>query len=346
MSAKQTGAIFLTRSGIDIYTTTLEDILHYTFPATLVQDIEVINREELVNQIALLFQTNNITGNDFTILVYDDLLFSKEFKNDPSEKGLEEIKKFISGVPFEYTLVKQIKTKENIRVFTTNETLIESAVEGCQKNDNFVSFASISYYALQGVDLTNGFTKQVAEVALKKTDQIKQYSFISEEKSSYVVKRDEDLPFLKNPKNRRTILLLGVFVVLIVILIIVYFISTSSNTPPTAEETVTPNTGQSITPTPTPSITIDSPDEIRIQIRTGNLERFSQLQTALNELNFQTIELDTQNVTLGSRTTVFFDPSVSSTLQQNILEIVRVSSPDVTVQINQVGSYHVVITLP
>ncbi len=351
MATKKTGLIFLTKNSIDLYLPEIGDIIHYAFPPTIVQDMDVVNNQELINQLALFSQTNNITGVTFTMLIYDDLIFGKEIKNIPLDKQVDVIKTFISSVPFEYTIVKEIKSKESMMVFATNSALIDCIVEGFQKNGNMLSYASISYFILQGIDVTNGFTRQVAEEALKKTEQIKEYSFISEEKATTISepeqKNTEDMPFLKNPKNKRTIILSAVFVALVGVLIVVYTVTNSANSKNIAQKPTPAKPVQvaSVSPTAPIAKSITLPTETKIQVRTSDLQRFGKLQTSLSELNFQNIELDTKNVTLGSKTIVVFDPTVSSSIQQNILEVLKAIDTNVTTQTSPVSQFHVVITL-
>jgi len=346
MASKNNGVIFLTKDRLDIYIPNIPDVLHYVFSENLVTDMEVVSKDELVNQIAVFLQQNNVSGVSFICLIHEGLLFGKEFKNVPIEQLAENKKNFIASVPFEYTLIKEVPLKEGSLVIATNRMLIESLILGVQKSSNTISYVSISYMVLEGIDTSGGFTREIGEVTLKKNEAVKQASFIAEEKSSYQAKNTEPLSFFKRPENRRAIILLVVFSVLVVILIIVYFISISSNQPTAPKETTNAgNFGQNTTPTPLPVPTITSPAETRIQIKTSDLERFSQLQTALSELNFQIIELDTSSISLVPNTTIIFDSSLSPSLQQNITQIIQTFDESTTTQVSSLDMYHAVINV-
>lgn len=344
MAHKKNGVVFLTSTGISLYIPNLPDILHYAFPETLVRDMEAVDKDELSNQIYLFLQQNDVKEINFILLVYDDLIFSKEFKNVSVEQQADDIKNFISSVPFEYTLVKEIKSKENTLIFTTNKTLVENIILGFQKNENLVSFVSISYLVLENVNISNGLTKEIGENALKKSEKVKQASFIEKKQEISPPKNDENIPFYKKPSNKRAIILVGIFALLIGILIAVFFISRSSNQPQTFDQTTQPPI--EIRPQPTiKENVILLPAETKIKIKTNDLDKFTTIQVALSKLNFQIVELDNSDTTISSRTTIIFDSSISSTIQNNITQIVQDFDPTVTAQTSTIDLYHVIITL-
>ena len=151
-----------------MYVPGLPDIISFIFPETLVKDIDVINREELLAQIVLLFQSNNINSCNFNILIWDDILFRKDFENLPVDKKTEGVKEFINSVPFEYVITKEILNKGITSVYVTNKELIEAVMAGCEKSGNIVEHVAIARLVSVDIDWTNGFNGKIGEILLHK----------------------------------------------------------------------------------------------------------------------------------------------------------------------------------
>lgn len=345
MTKKKNCLIFLYRGGVSIYIPDLPDVIPFLFPETLVKDIDVINREELLAQIVLLFQTNSINSCNFNILVWDDVLFRKDFENLPVDKKTEGIKEFINSVPFEYVITKETLDKGITSVYVTNKELIEVIMAGCEKSGNIVQVVAVAHLVGEDIDWTNGFNTKIGETLVHKSNQVKQASIMEGEKSvEETPTNTTTLPFYKKKENRRSIILAGVFLLLIIVLIIVYFVTSNTNSTPTASATPTnTNPIPVATATTQPVSNIINPEELKVQVRTTSTEKFTQIKTTMESVGVVDINMDPTNITPGSRTILMLDSSIAPGLQNTISENLESLYPSITIQIITILPNHVII---
>ncbi len=266
--------IFLDRKGFIIYQDTLSNVWQFPFSQELVQNLDVINKVELVNSIGSFIQTNKVIPSSVIIILADSVIFQKDItslqKNQevglPSEEDKtinkpqidfgnkeqqeKEIKNFLDSVPFEEILAKVVN---NTRLVATNKDLLEGVVHSFKKIGCSVEAIVPAFMYQQYIDFSQGLSQNVAKIILQQGDLLKLGNMLTNQQAVDAKQDPNDQPQnvpKEKPNNTRQFILISIFVFLIIVLVIVYLISRSTSQTPSKENVLQPLESQSfVTPT-------------------------------------------------------------------------------------------------
>lgn len=221
--ARQHGVIYLDKYMFDFYSELSPNVLRFTFTPDTVRDFDVINHELILSQIKLFVSQNKLTPVMLHIVLSDTVLFGKEIKiTDPGKKDFD-IQAFLDTVPFESVGSTTVMLPNSIQVLATNKDMYETIKSGFEAN-GFTTELVIPSLMMKEVNLKNGLAPDSAQLIISRAVALRQYNFISVAlpvESQGQENKGE--PVKKN--NKRTFLLVGVFVFLILVLVLVIFMT-------------------------------------------------------------------------------------------------------------------------
>lgn len=363
--------IFLDRSGFIIYQETLSNVWQFPFSQELVENLDVINREQLVNSIESFIQTNKVIPSSVIIILSDSVLFQKDLAPklpnpepqanteenlslqsqstdkphidlDYKEEQEKEIKNFLDTVPFEDILAKVIN---NTRIVAVNKDLLEALIFPFKKIGCGVDAIVPGFMYQQYVDFSQGLSPDTARIILQQADLLKLGNMLTDQQA-VIVETQQDSggryqEEQEKPKNLRQLILITAFVFLIVILIVVYLTLGKSQTPPPKKNIPPQALNSQIIPSPTiapvePTGSIDL-KAIKIVI-VGNKETevlANALKNLLTGLGFQDITAKDSTDPIPAKSSVLFSKFVPDSARQKAIAEIKKIFPDVLVQESQ-----------
>lgn len=201
--------------------------LRFDFPASSVNDLEVINNTEFEQLIKTFIDQSQMPPTNIMIVLSNAVCFDRDFSS-PTQTGLEEeIKLFLENVPFENLETKRFAIENGVKVVVANKDFYTS-IKSSFENKKFSVDGVSCVFAIGDIlgDQTN-LTPQAIATLFEKYSTFKQNSFLASEKPTPVVSQN---PQIKTSKiNIRLMALSGIFILLIIILLLVVFISMKSS---------------------------------------------------------------------------------------------------------------------
>lgn len=360
--------IFLDRNGFIIYQDTLSSVWQFPFSQELVQNLDVINKVELVNSIGSFIQTNKVISSSVIIILADSVIFQKDLtslqKNQevglPSEEDKtinkpqidfgnkeqqeKEIKNFLDSVPFEEILAKVVN---NTRLVATNKDLLEGVVHSFKKIGCSVEAIVPAFMYQQYIDFSQGLSQNVAKIILQQVDLLKLGNMLTNQQAVDVKQDPNDQPQnvpKEKPKNARQFVLIAIFVFLIIILVIVYLASKSTPQAPSREKVLQPSESQSF-PSPTavlqaptiiPSSIIDLKTLEIIVVKNSETEILANgLKNLLTQSGFLNVNLQDSTGPIPAKSSVLFSKSVPEEARQKVIVEIKKLFPDILTQESQ-----------
>lgn len=359
--------IFLDRSGFIIYQDTLSNVWQFPFSQDLVQNLDVVNKEQLINLIGSFIQTNKVIPSSLIIVLSDSVIFQKDLTGlqpkpesqqpslqaslspdktinkhqiDFANKELQEkeIKNFLDNVPFEEVLAKVIN---NTRIVVVNKDLLEAIVDPFKKIGCIVNAVVPCFMYQQYIDFSGGLSQDIARVILQQEERLKLGNMLT----GQPIKTQQD-PYgepQKAPKeksnNLRQFILIVVFVFLLIVLAIVYL--TLGRTPQASPSPIAPSPTAALQTEPTSSPTDRNASSSAVDLQTikitiiGNKETAildNGLKNLLSKSGFQNIAIKDSTNPVPARPSVLFTKSVPDSLRQKVIAEIKKIFPDVLVQ--------------
>jgi hypothetical protein len=236
MAKYQLGIIYILREGFQIYAPGMPSILEFRFVPEIVRDLDVANKELLYNLLKIFISGNNIPKSSLIIVIGDSASIIKDFIITPvpveeQAAQLEQLHKladeFLEHIPFEEVSSKSFPIDNGIRAYGTNKELYESIKEAFLQEAFEVLMVlpaiaigpEINTKAALDTDAINSILKK--EPLLKEFNLLKQ-SLLTLQPEEASTESTEPTKQEKKSGNKKTILIIGVFVVLIIVLILVY----------------------------------------------------------------------------------------------------------------------------
>src|SRR4051794_9574314 len=96
-----TSIAFLDKLRMDFFLKDSQAVLHLEFAQTIMHDLEIINKDDLVALLKKFLEVNKIPVGDIIIILSDNLFFMKDFPPLPLNQQKLEVEKYIDIVPFE-----------------------------------------------------------------------------------------------------------------------------------------------------------------------------------------------------------------------------------------------------
>lgn len=221
--ARQHGVIYLDKYMFDFYSELSPNVLRFSFTPDTVRDFDVINHELIINQIKLFVQQNKLAPVMLHIVLSDTVLFGKEIKiTDPGKRDLD-VQAFLDTVPFESVGSTTVMLPNSVQVLATNKDMYETIKSGFEPN-GFTTELVIPALMMKEVNLKNGLSPDSAQFIISRAVALRQYNFIS---VAMPVEPQEQgsKGEMSQKNNKRTFLLVGVFVFLILVLALVIFMT-------------------------------------------------------------------------------------------------------------------------
>lgn len=224
-SNKKQALIYLDRNGLYYFELGLLSVFSLSFLETSVKDLDLVDEKSLDNQIQGFFNQNHLSPSNISIIISPNIIFEKDLINlDPNlQKG--EIDKFLDTIPFANVASEIYPIEKGVKVIGVNEDLF-LAVKNSFEKIGCVASLIIPYHALgNDSQLLNNFSTENLTQLIKRVDKFRSFNLLKLK----IAEAEPTLPTepsalnnktgLMFKKNKRAIILGGVFLLLIGILV-------------------------------------------------------------------------------------------------------------------------------
>lgn len=241
MASKSSIVIFLDRTGFLLYQTGIPNIWQFSFEEGLVSDLEVVDKDGLINVIWSFIQSNKIVPGDIIVVLSDSVVFEKDLTSQKSgqegdnktaqadysikEMQEKEIQRFMENVPFEEVIAKVIGGKV---IVATNKELLEAIIYPFKKLGCILEAVVPSFIYAQKTDFSQGLSQDIAQMVIRETNLLRFGNMLLGQQEAVQQPKEEndykpaEYPINKT-KNPRQYVLLAVFIILLGVLAVVYF---------------------------------------------------------------------------------------------------------------------------
>jgi hypothetical protein len=213
--------LFLVRDRLYLYDGSA--VLTLEFPANIVHDIDVKDRDGLFNLVTTFIQNNKLLPAQLFFVLSESVCFSKDFTvATPADaaKVEAETKEFLDTIPFSSVVSKSYKTANTLRVVGSNQDLIDTIFNAFEEKGFGVS-ALVPGNIFPDIGVISDLTPASAASILSKKDLAVAASMVGER-----MVKEQQLATSQTavPKNKMLPYLIGVFAVLIITFIILMVI--------------------------------------------------------------------------------------------------------------------------
>lgn len=193
-------------------------------PTTVVNNLEVLDREELSSLIGTYTKSQPYQATDILWLLSPSLIFEQTFPDSDKEKWDTQTVQFLDAVPFEEILSHIYTPSGGRSVVATNQDLINSLIQAFSAQGYQTKIVIPS--KMQDID--SNLTVESVKKILGNLNQLYKDNLItpSDDKTNFVPESTGTLSYQKQPKSKSQLpLLLSVFGVLLAILVIVIYLN-------------------------------------------------------------------------------------------------------------------------
>jgi|GEM_PF-4159288 len=371
--------LYFTKTFFDFYAVGMSNTLRYTFPADVIQHLDIVTPENLTQQIQSFIQTNKLPSASILMLLADELLFCKELSLTPGVNPAheEEIHTFLDAVPFEHVIDKLYKLEKKEILVATNLDYFTKFQEAFESNNSRIEEVVPTFLLGKTVNLQNGMPQDVAHSILDKLGNIRAWSMpimqsitaptIQETNPMERTPKEIDADASPTPpptpkKSNKRILIMGISIIpLIGVFLFLLFQMNAENAKQDALFRAKQKSTQIQQPAPVPTVPVTSTtdqstsafaatvDEQNLKISIEYSPASASLAASMkNELtNFGIKAIQDIPVTTGSNANaVIFSDSISEGTKQRIVDELHKVVADIGVQSNSQMSDDVLITLP
>lgn len=350
---KGKGVFYLYRNGFDYYSTEKTQVLHQAYPDTVVQDLEVLNKEEFQKFLSTFIATNKLVASRVLIVLSEDILFRKEIIIDPAKPldVTQETNQFITNIPFEHVGSKKIQHEKKTIVVATNRDLYVCIQSGLEKNGWSTAAVIASAVFEKDIKLAQQMTVDQGKFFVSKIEAVKPADNFLDQPNPVMIKRDSSSVGTGKAQQKSSLpLLIGVFAVLLPILGGVYYWQTYLV--PQPKKRVIKKPSPTLIPTVIPSLPVSTasatiqPEKVTVQILnasgvSGQAERTRQ---DLKNLGFTQTQIGTASVTV-SRTLLVVAETVPQGTRTVLIDELQKTYGIVSVQETKESQYDIIITL-
>lgn len=347
--------LFIDRSGFSVYQDTLTNIPKFNFTPDLVNNLDVVNKEQFVSLIATFIQINKIVPSGLAVILSDSVIYIKDLTvstqkpiPDQSPEHKDEIQNFLENVPFEEVLAKVIKAGSSDRITAVNRDLVMTIVSAFTSKGSTVEAVAPGFIYGQDTNFISGLTLDNVRIILENAETLKLGNLLTNQEEiipSQSLKNESEVSLpngAKKPQNFRQYMLVGVFVTLLVILAVVYLNLGVSQTPPVkkVKKTVSVISIPTITPILVKAEITTTPldvKNIRIKITQSSQaeEKAVSLGQELLKMGFVDITSEVSEISVPEKSSIIFSPNIPVDLRNNIIAEIRKILPDISVLENQ-----------
>lgn len=316
----------------------------FRFPFTpeVIRDLEVFNVSLLFVQIKAFVAYFKIQPSELTILLADDILFSKTFTLPDPKSREDAIQVFIESVPFEETGVVQVPLQNSVTVSVANKLYYDAFKTGFEALGFTVTLALPAFLLNKEVNLAKSADVASLSLALKHTSTHRQYSLLAQHsagQAASVVEGKGD----KLKSNKRTLLLVGLFVILIGVLVIVYMLSYSQPLTSPANNQVTPAIQSSTVQPQSKKVSVGS---MQVIYQLSSQERVNQITSLMKEVGITSVSSASVTVVATtSGSTLLFSPNVTEDDRGVILAELQKIVPTISIIEGNIASIDAILNL-
>lgn len=363
---KHSGVMLITRTQLFIYIEGVEKIVTYPFPADVVRDLDVINKDSFAIQIGQLITQNQLPPANFYAILGNNTIFARQILSpDPTQRKTEE-EKFLNLVPFDEPSVQHVVMGQNTYAVAANKSVYGSLSEALTPHGFEISLILPEFLFAKEANLSHGLTAENAIKLLRSMPSFKQFNFlkkevIHEEDNQTGEEQNKMKLQLQGGKSNKKFIIFGSSFMGIGILVLAYLLM-QQNTPPVPppKPPVIAQPGTAEAPAAvaaTDGASLASPSAVRegsvqgvsspiilINHSPASQQQANQLRSKLNQLGFQSVLL--QNIPIQNATTkIAFQDTTSQQLRTIILAEVKNLYVPVSTFVTGNGAADIVITL-
>lgn len=208
--------LMLTRNRIYLYDGTT--ILTLDIPTTIVSDLDIKDRDGLINLITTFIQNNKLLPAQIYFVLAESICFFKDIQIESSSdlvKTEEMVTEFTESIPFSSVLAKTYKSVNMWRVVGSNQDLIDTIFEAFADR-GFGLSALVPAIIFVDLASVTELTIDKAQIILSKKELAVENSMVGEQKVL-----DQQLTTTQTavPKNKLLPYLIVAFSILVIILI-------------------------------------------------------------------------------------------------------------------------------
>lgn len=350
--------LFIDRNGFSLFQDVQPNILRFNFTPDIVENLDVVNKEQFSNLIATFIQINKIIPSSIVAILSDTAIYSKDLiLQKIGKEREEEAKNFLDNVPFEEILAKVISADQASRIVAVNKDLVMtvinvllskgSSIEGIIPGFLYGSSAGLNQSITSGNVRVILEESEIAKAGNLLTDQQEiSHSQSSMDERKYPISGGE-----KKPQNIRQNMLISVFVALLIILVVVYLNLGASQTLPnkknktySVKETVTP-TVVSASQAPVYVGQISFKD-LRIKIIKDSQSNIvaDNLKSKFEQEGFLDIVSEISD-TVAEKPSIIFSQDIPLSIRDIMVGDIRKNLPDIFVSENQDSNLTITILM-
>jgi len=214
--------LFINRNRFQLFGGNLTGIITLDVPATIVRDMEVLQKDGLYTLIKQWVKQYALTGSQLVIVFSSSTYFEKVFPSSENEQMEHDILKFFDSVPYESTWTKVYPAEKGKRAVACNRTFYETLHQGFSLQ-GLPTKAVIPAFALGALSGKSALDGELIQFILKNLDTLTRESLIDTEELGFTAPVQSNQQTAPVKKKSNLPLLLGVFGILILILIITIF---------------------------------------------------------------------------------------------------------------------------
>ncbi len=360
MASKSKGVIYIKRSGFDYFASDRTDVLRVDFPATAIQDMEIINKEEFLKLLQNFLTANKVLPSRAIIVLSDATFFQKDLVVAKPEELEPQIKSFLNNVPFEHVTFKTFDVEKSKRIVATNKDIYQNIKDFLEKNAFIISHIVAPSSLGKEFALGESITLEQAKVVIQKMDSIKPIENFLEQPKAEQQTAAEALS-VPIPRKRKTVkstlpLLLPVFGLLIAVLIGVFYMQSKQNSTLKAQGAVVLSPFPTVpieTPTPEPTVPVSSESAkiqkkaTKIQILNGS-QITGQAERSRKEFStagYEDVKTSNAISPSSSKTLIIFVKKVPDYIRDDIITLLKKTYQEISTQEIDQAEFDVIITL-
>lgn len=354
------GVLLIGRSQLSIFVEGATSIVTYPYPQEVIRDLDVVNKDLLMQQIAELFQKHQLPPISFYAIFANPTIFARQIlSTEPAQKKSEE-ERFMNTIPFEEVSARHVTMDGKTYVVAANKHFYESLSDALERNGSEITLILPEFLFTKEVNLVQGLRIETALTLLHRMPAFRDFNFIQKEMPSQptnTVGEQEQKKFnlqVKGGKSNQKFVIAGSATMVLGVFLAGYLLVQQNNTKPThvlqqgAPQAV-PTAAIPVTPagqvaSPSSNVKGAVSPTIVIMYQQSQVTLANQLKQALAQAGYTAVPLQNTSV-IAARTYVVFNNYLSQPLRTVITNTVNSVMGNVTVYETNGASSDVVITL-
>lgn len=341
--------VFLSSQGMIWGGEALKTVIPVQFAHDVVKDLEIVNPKGLENQLFSLIEQNNIHASSIIFILGEDLYFSQDF----AVTAEEEMKSYLSIIPFDEVVSKRLQTQNGERLIAMSSEFLNPLVEVFETRGFTVEAVSPNIVLGESLKNPDQFTPEVIANILQSIETVRLYSLYTPPKEPDTITgfRDSEGKIF----NPRLIFMIFFFVVLIGFLVVLLYTNGYlGNKPKPAAKPPAPASKESQTQVPsskqtevTPTLASESAQasssasvgqlkkEIKIEVLNGTSTTgfADKIKTALTDHGYEQVSVG-NTTTVAQKTLMLHTSKVTSDIVEDLISQLKNQDVSVSVQKN------------